>query len=103
MTKTASVIARIEPDIKKQAERVLNRLGIPMSNAVGIFLRHVVLYNGMPFEFELKLPRNKPLALGSLNDEALDAEINKGVSDVADGRTASAREVFDRLREDYTL
>ena len=101
MVKTASVIARVEPDVKKQAERVLNKLGIPMSNAIGIFLRHVVLQNGIPFE--MKLPRNKPSALGLLDDKALEAEIQKGISDVEEGRVSPAHEVFDRIRKDYAL
>ena len=43
MSKTSSVFARVEPDIKEQAEQVLNELGIPMSNAIGLFLKQVVL------------------------------------------------------------
>ena len=33
MARTANVFARVEPERKEQAERVLDRLGIPMSNA----------------------------------------------------------------------
>ena len=39
MARTANVFARVEPEVKEQAEQVLDRLGIPMSNAVGMFLR----------------------------------------------------------------
>ena len=38
MARTANVFARVEPDIKTQAEGILNQLGIPMSNAVDMFL-----------------------------------------------------------------
>ena len=65
MARTANVFARVEPDIKEQAERVLDQLGIPMSNAVGMFLRQIVLQKGIPFE--MKLPRTEPLAYGALN------------------------------------
>ena len=37
MSKTASIYARVEPEIKEQAEMVLDKLGIPMSNAINIF------------------------------------------------------------------
>lgn len=57
MSKTSSVFARVEPDIKEQAEQVLNELGIPMSNAIGLFLKQVVLQRGIPFE--MKLPAKK--------------------------------------------
>ena len=38
MARTSNVFARVEPEVKEQAEMVLNQLGIPMSNAVGMFL-----------------------------------------------------------------
>ena len=53
MARTANVFARVEPEVKEQAEQVLDRLGIPMSNAVGMFLRQMVLQRGIPFEMKL--------------------------------------------------
>ena len=50
MARTANVFARVEPELKEQAESVLDQLGIPMSNAVGMFLRQVVLQKGIPFD-----------------------------------------------------
>lgn len=59
-----------EPEVKEQAERVLDQLGIPMSNAVGMFLRQIVLQRGIPFE--VKLPAyEEPIAYGSLTKERL--------------------------------
>jgi DNA-damage-inducible protein J len=49
VSKTASFFGRVEPEIKEQAEMVLSKLGIPMSNAINIFLRQVVLQNGLSF------------------------------------------------------
>ena len=64
MARTANVFARVEPEVKEQAEQVLDRLGIPMSNAVGMFLRQIVLQRGIPFE--MKLPAyEEPVAYGS--------------------------------------
>lgn len=53
MAKTSNVFARVEPEIKDRAERVFDQLGIPMSNAVGMFLRQDVLCQGIPFEMKL--------------------------------------------------
>ena len=47
MARTANVFARVEPEIKEEAEHILDCLGIPMSNAVGMFLRQVVLQKGI--------------------------------------------------------
>ena len=48
MARTANVFARVEPELKEQAEDILQQLGIPMSNAVGMFLKQIVLQKGIP-------------------------------------------------------
>ena len=50
MAKTANIYTRVDPEIKNQAEQILEQLGIPMSNAIGIFLRQVILHNRLPFD-----------------------------------------------------
>lgn len=75
MARTSNVFARVEPEIKEQAEQVLDQLGIPMSNAVSMFLRQIVLQRGIPFE--MKLPERKSVAFGSLTKEQRDAELEK--------------------------
>ena len=55
MSKTTSIYAWVEPENKEQAEVVLNKLGIPMSNAINIFPRQIVLQNGLLLR--LKLPQ----------------------------------------------
>lgn len=101
MARTSNVFARVEPEIKEQAERVLDQLGIPMSNAVGMFLRQVVLQQGIPFE--MKLPKKAPLAYGSLTKEQFDAEIGKGMEDIREGRVYSADAVEEEMRWDYGI
>ena len=53
MPRTSNIYAQIEPELKEQAEAVLEQLGIPMSNAIGLFLRQVVLQRGIPFDIKL--------------------------------------------------
>ena len=96
MAKTATVFARVEPEVKEQAEIVLERLGIPMSNAVDMFLRQVVIQHGIPFE--MKLPADRPLVLGELSKEQLDSELAKGINDIDQGRVYTADEVENELR-----
>ena len=43
MTKTANLYARIEPKLKTEAEGILGDLGIPVSNAINIFYRQIVI------------------------------------------------------------
>lgn len=99
MARSSSIYARVEPELKEQAETVLEQLGIPMSNAIGLFLRQVVLQRGIPFD--MKLPQSKPLSAGTLTDEQFNAELEKGFADIAAGRVVSADSVAARMRQDY--
>jgi len=99
MSRTSNVFARVEPELKEQAENVLGQLGIPMSNAIGLFLRQVVLQRGIPFD--MKLPKQRPVAMGSLSETEFNAEIEKGFADMAAGRMRSAEDVFADLERDY--
>ena len=104
MARTANVFARVEPELKEQAESVLDQLGIPMSNAVGMFLRQIVLQKGIPFE--MKLPRTAPLTYGSLTKEQFDRfdkEIEKGMSDVKAGRVYSADAIEAEMKRDFGI
>ena len=98
MARTSSVYARVEPEVKEQAEKILNELGIPMSNAVSMFLRQVVLHKGIPFD--VKLPTNVPVAAGSLTKEQLYAELDKGMADVKAGRVYTADQVEAEIRKE---
>ena len=99
MSRTANVFARVEPELKEQAESVLNQLGIPMSNAIGIFLRQVVLQRGIPFD--MKLPQHRPVALGSLSEAEFNAEIEKGFADMLAGRMRPIEDVMTDFKQDY--
>lgn len=99
MARTSNVFARVEPEVKEQAEMILNQLGIPMSNAVGMFLRQVVIQRGIPFE--MKLPANKPLDMSQMTKEQFDAEIQKGITDIENGRVYSVDEVEEEMHRLY--
>ncbi len=99
MAKSANLYARIEPDLKEQAEGILTALGIPASNAITMFYRQIVLKKGLPFD--VKLPVAYPLDAAALTDAQLDAELEKGYADIAAGRKRSAKAVFDDIHRDY--
>ncbi|MCD7845501.1 MAG: type II toxin-antitoxin system RelB/DinJ family antitoxin [Oscillospiraceae bacterium] len=99
MARTSNVFARVEPDLKAQAEQILNELGIPMSNAVSMFLKQVVLQRGIPFE--MKLPADRPLAYGALTRAQFDAEIERGMADIENNNVYSADEVEAEMRRDF--
>ncbi len=95
-TRTASVFTRVDPETKAQAEAVLDQLGIPMSNAIGMFLKQVVIQRGIPFD--MRLPASAPAAIGGMSREQFDRELQKGVDDIAAGRVVSADAVEAEMR-----
>jgi DNA-damage-inducible protein J len=82
MAKTASVNARIEPAVKKKAERIFAAIGISASDAVGMFYRQVVYRRGLPFD--VRIPNTTTVA-------ALE-ELEQGKGEVFEGST---RKLFD--------
>lgn len=101
MARTSNVFARVEPEVKEQAESILEQLGITMSNAVDMFLRQVVLQNGIPFE--MKLPKSDPLSYGSLTKEQFDKELQKAIDDVKEGRVYTAEEIAEEMKRDFGI
>ena len=99
MQRTSNVFARVEPEIKEQAERILNQLGIPMSNAIGLFLRQIIMQRGIPFD--MKLPDRIPPAIGAMSAEELSAELQKGYDDMCAGRLHDLDDVVAEMQEDY--
>ena len=99
MAKTANLYARIEPDVKEQAEAILSTLGIPVSNAINMFYKQIILQRGIPFE--MKLPAARVLDMRQLTEEELNRELEKGYSDMIAGRANPAAAVFEEIRKDY--
>ena len=101
VARTSNIYTRVEPEIKEQAEKILTQLGIPMSNAITIFLRQVVMHKGIPFD--MKLPQNIPVSLEALTEAEFNAEIEKGLNDIAAGKVSSVDDVSQRMRQDFGI
>ena len=99
MAKTANLYARIEPDVKEEAESILSALGIPASNAINMFYKQIILQRGLPFE--VKMPARKMLDASLLSDAEMDAELEKGYADMKAGRTKPVKSTFADIRKDY--
>ncbi|MBR6458666.1 MAG: type II toxin-antitoxin system RelB/DinJ family antitoxin [Actinomycetaceae bacterium] len=93
--KSATLYARIEPDVKKQAEDILYALGIPASNAITMFYKQIILHRGIPFD--VSLPIAPPTDISALSDSELSAELEKGYRDMQDGNVLPASTVFSEF------
>ncbi len=56
MSKTEMLRARIEPNLKHDAEKIFKKLGLSTSQAIILFYQQVIINHGLPFD--LKLPND---------------------------------------------
>ncbi len=97
MEKTATLNLRVDPTLKEQAENILQRLGIPMSTAVNMFLNQITLVGGIPFSVTLpKAPASVNADL--MTSDELRAKLRKGLEDAEAGRVQDAAAAFDAFR-----
>ena len=54
MAKTATIQTRVDPVVKNNAQIILKKLNISMSEAISMYLSQITLQKGIPFE--LKIP-----------------------------------------------
>ncbi len=101
MANTSAVYARIDNELKENAESILAKLGITPSAAIQMLYSQIVLQNGMPFE--AKLPYEKPIAWGALTPEEQAAEIQKGLDDVRNGNVIPFEEFKKQMKKADTL
>jgi addiction module RelB/DinJ family antitoxin len=101
MANTSAVYARIDTGLKESAEGILSQLGISPSSAIQMLYSQIVLQKGMPFE--LRLPREKPLAIGDMSRTKLDEELKKGMESLENGKTYSIDEVDEELHREFGI
>ena len=101
MANTATVYARIEPELKTDVEGILSQLGLTPSAVIQMLYSQIKLTKGIPFE--IKLPSRKPLSLDELTTEQLNAELQKGFDSIQAGRMYSVDEVEAIMHREYGI
>lgn len=101
MANTSAVYARIDSGLKDDAEGILAQLGISPSNAIQMLYKQIIIHRGMPFD--LRLPTSKPVAIGKMSREELDAEFAKGIESLKRGAAITADEVDKKLAEELGI
>ncbi len=92
--KDATVSARVEYDVKVEAENILEQLGIPASVVINSLYRQIILNKGIPFE--LKIP-STPQTIDTLTPDELFAKLLHSYSQSLKEEGTPYKEVFDRL------
>ena len=98
MEKTATLNLRVNPNVKKQAEEVLSRLGVPMSTAIDMYLNQISMTGGIPFAVTLpKAPTS--VNADMMTDDELYMKILNGIKNADEGKTQNAEVAFRKFRE----
>lgn len=94
-TKTANVTARVEPEIKEQAEQIMVKLGLPVSVVINAFYRQIVLNNGIPFS--LSIP-DKVKARDTVSDEEFNEMVSTGMEQAKKGNGVNLEDAASILK-----
>lgn len=83
MADTTNISIRMDVELKKQAEKLFNELGMNMTTAFNIFLRQAVRQQRIPFDVALKTPNAETLAaLEEVERMKKDPALGKTYTDV---------------------
>ncbi len=93
-SKTANVTVRIQPEIKAQAECVLEQLGIPVSVLIDSLYRQIILTKSIPYS--LALPTIP--TLDTMTAEQFNEMLSTGVQQAKSGQGASLEDAFASIR-----
>ena len=95
--KNATVSARVEYDVKNEAEEILEQLGIPVSVVINSLYRQIIFKHGIPFS--LTVPQ-QPKTLDMMSDEELNEKLEHSYQQSLRGEGRSVDEIFDELERD---
>ncbi len=97
-SKSANVIARVEPDVKEKAEAILSSIGLSASSSINMFYRQVIVCNGLPFRPVAQMKR--PEVLSEMTEEAFNKKMLRGLDQAKSGEGDSSEDFFESLRQE---
>ena len=95
--KTANVMARVEPNVKEQAEKIMDMLGIPVSVVINTLYKQIIMTRSIPFS--LSVP-SVPAARDELDDAAFHAMMERGLKEAKADQSRLAADVFADLKRE---
>jgi len=100
LSKTATLNLRVNPEVKKNAEEILDQLGIPMATAIDMYLKQIALMRGIPFSVTLP-SMDKTVNADTMTRADLCAKLDKGYLDVEKENVVDAESAFADFLENH--
>ncbi len=98
--KTATVLARIEPDVKEEAEKILSQLGISSSVVINALYKKIIRTRGIPFSFDLS---TTPVTREEMTEREFSQMMEIGLSQAKNNESRPARDVISDIRKDMIV
>lgn len=92
--KTANVMARVEPDVKEQAEAIMAKLGIPASTVINMLYKQIIMTRSIPFSLSIPYA---PIARDEMDTAAFDAMMGEGLAQAKAGQGVPLEDAFSLL------
>ena len=92
--KSANVSARVEPEVKAEAETIIDQLGLSVSAVINSLYKQIILNRGIPYS--LTIP-GAPRARDEMSQAEFDAMMETGLIQAKNGESIPADEAFDTL------
>jgi DNA-damage-inducible protein J len=96
-TKSANVLARVEPETKEKAETIMSELGLPASVVINALYKQIILTKSIPFS--LSLPKEPP-ARDTMTTEEFSSIMQAGLSQAKADQSRPVSDVFADLRRE---
>lgn len=95
-TKSANILARVEPEVKEQAESILSKLGVPASVVINMLYKQIIMTRSIPFP--LSVP-DEPMAQDSMTPAEFNTMMETGLSQARSDESRPVSDVFSDLRK----
>ena len=92
--KDSTVSARVENNVKIEAEEILQKLGVPVSVVINSLYRQIIYHHGVPFS--LTIP-SEPRTGDVMTNVEFDKKLQHSYAQSLNGEGRSMNEVFDDL------
>ena len=99
MVKTSVVYARIDAQLKEEAEAVLKELGTSPKTAIAMYYSRIIHCKGLPFDLKLCTP----LSEEKLGRETVQKGLNEAFEDCKEGRTYTSEEIKKIMKIRYEI
>ena len=94
-TKSATVLARMEPELKQEAEAIMDQLGLPVSVVINCLYKQIVFKRRIPFSLDLP---DAPKSRDAMTDEEFNEMMSIGLAEAKAGKGLPINETFDSIR-----